>query len=175
VCQREGIERGERICQHIPGANIDEAIGALLVEAVSPMALEVTLAVQQELQTRLSEADALRKKHVERAQYEADLARRRFLRVDPENRLVAASLEAEWNEKLRVLDERQQEYQRECERDRRLLDEKTSTEVLALASDFPKLWQDQRTEDRDRKRMLRLLIEDVTLIRNKEISASVRF
>ena len=175
VCQREGIERGERICQHIPGANIDEAVGALLVEAVSPMALEVTLAVQQELQTRLSEADALRKKHVERAQYEADLARRRFLRVDPENRLVAASLEAEWNEKLRVLDERQQEYQRECERDRKLLDEKTSTQVLTLASDFPKLWQDQRTEDRDRKRMLRLLIEDVTLIRNKEISASVRF
>jgi len=175
LCQREGIERGEPLCQHIPGANIDEAVGALLVEAVSPMALEVTLAVQHEMQARLNEADALRKKHVERAQYEAELARRRFIRVDPENRLVAASLEAEWNEKLRALEERQQEYQRECERDRKLLDEQTCARVLALASDFPKLWQDPRTEDRDRKRMLRLLIEDVTLVRGKEVSVNVRF
>ncbi len=175
VCQAEGIERGERICQHIPGMSIDEAVGALLVETVSPMALEVTLVVQQEMQTRLKEADALRKKHVERAQYEAELARRRFIRVDPENRLVAASLEADWNEKLRALDERQQDYQRECERDRKLLDEETRARVLTLASDFPKLWQDPRTEDRDRKRMLRLLIEDVTLVRGKEIKVSVRF
>jgi DNA invertase Pin-like site-specific DNA recombinase len=175
LCQREGIERAERVCQHIPGASIDNAVGDLLVEAVSPMALEVTLAVQQELQTSLNEADALRKKHVERAQYEAELARRRFMSVDPENRLVAASLEAEWNEKLHVLDERHQEYPRECERDRKLLDEHTRARVIALASDFPKIWQDPRTEGRDRKRMLRLMIEDVTLLRDKEISVSVRF
>ena len=175
ICQREGIERGKPLCQHIPGASIDQAVGAFLVEAVSPMALEVTLAVQQEMQARLCEADALRKKHVERAQYEAELARRRFIRVDPENRLVAASLEAEWNEKLRALDERQQEYQTEREKDRRLLDEETRARVLSLASDFPKLWQDPRTEDRDRKRMLRLLIEDVTLVRGKDISVGVRF
>jgi DNA invertase Pin-like site-specific DNA recombinase len=175
LCQREGIERGEPLCQHIPGASIDEAVGALLVEAVSPMALEVTVAVQQEMQARLNEADALRKRHVERAQYEAELARRRFIRVDPENRLVAASLEAEWNEKLRALEESQQEYQTKREKDRKLLDEQTRARVLALASDFPKLWQDPRTEDRDRKRMLRLLIEDVTLVRGKEVSVGVRF
>jgi hypothetical protein len=89
--------------------------------------------------------------------------------------LVAASLEAEWNEKLRALEERQQEYQRECEKDRRFLDEQTRTQVLALASDFSKLWQDPRTENRDRKRMMRLLIEDVTLVRGKELTVNVRF
>ena len=60
VCQREGIEHAEPICQHIPGSNIDEAVGNLLVETVTPVTLEVALAVQQELQSRLEEADRLR-------------------------------------------------------------------------------------------------------------------
>ncbi len=102
VCQREGIEHAQPVCQHVPGSGIDEAIGALLIEAVSPVALEVALTVQQELQSRLEEADSLRLKQVERAQYEADLARRRYMRVEPEHRLVADSLEAEWNSKLRA-------------------------------------------------------------------------
>jgi len=83
VCQREGIEHAEPICQHIPGSNIDEAVGAILVEAVTPVTLEVALAVQQELQSRLEEADRLRQQQVERSRYEAELARRRYLRVDP--------------------------------------------------------------------------------------------
>lgn len=97
LCQRDGIEHAQPLCQRIPGAGIDQAIGQLVVEAVSPVALDVALTVQQELQCRIQEADRLRQKQVERAQYEADLARRRYLRVDPDNRLVADSLEAEWN------------------------------------------------------------------------------
>jgi hypothetical protein len=114
VYQRDGIEHAQPICQHVPGTGIDEAIGALLVEAVSPVALEVALTVQQELQSRLEEVDRLCLQQVARAQYEADLARRRYMRVDPENRLVADSLEAEWNSKLRTLAEEQQQ----CERQR---------------------------------------------------------
>ena len=102
VCQREGIEYGEPICQHIPGAAIDEAVGNILVEAVTPITLEVALAIQQELQSGLDEADRLRQQQVERIRYEAELARRRYLRVDPDNRLVADSLEADWNEKLKL-------------------------------------------------------------------------
>ena len=86
LCQREGIEHAQPLCQHIPGHGIDEAMGRVLVEAVSPVALEIALTVQQELQSRLEEADRLRLKQVERAQYEADLARRRYMRVDPDNR-----------------------------------------------------------------------------------------
>src|SRR5207248_975651 len=103
VCQRDGIEHREPICQHIPGAAIDEAVGNILVEAVTPVTLEVALAVQQELQSRLDEADRLRQQQVERSRYEAELARRRYLRVDPDNRLVADSLEADWNAKLEML------------------------------------------------------------------------
>ena len=110
VCQREGIEHAIAVCQRVVGEHIDHAVGQLLVESVTPLALEVTLAVQQELQARVDEVDKLRKKQVERARYEADLAQRRYLHVDPANRLVADSLEAYWNQKLRALTEAQERY-----------------------------------------------------------------
>jgi DNA invertase Pin-like site-specific DNA recombinase len=175
VCQREGIEQAQPVCQHVPGSGIDEAIGALLIEAVSPVALEVALTVQQELQSRLEEADSLRLKQVERAQYEADLARRRYMRVEPEHRLVADSLEAEWNSKLRALAETQQERERHRQQDRQALSDQQRAAILALAADFPRLWRDPNTPDRERKRMTRLLLEDVTLLRADTIILQIRF
>ena len=175
VCQREGIEHAQPVCQHVPGSGIDEAIGALLIEAVSPVALEVALTVQQELQSRLEEADSLRLKQVERAQYEADLARRRYMRVEPEHRLVADSLEAEWNSKLRALAETQQERERHRQQDRQALSDQQRAAILALAADFPRLWRDPNTPDRERKRMTRLLLEDVTLFRADTIVLQIRF
>jgi len=175
VCQREGIENGEALCQRVPGAGVDQAIGALLVEAVNPVALEVTLAVQRELQSRFDEADRLRHAQVERAQYECELAQRRYMRVDPDNRLVADSLEAHWNEKLRALGEAREEYTRRREQDARVLTEEQRSAILSLASDFPRLWNDPGTADRDRKRMVRLLLEDVTLNRGERISLQIRF
>lgn len=175
VCQRNGIEHAEPICQRIPGVEIDQAIGALLVEAVNPMALEVSLAVQKELQNRTEETDRLRHMQVERVQYEADLAQRRYMRVDPDNRLVADSLEADWNHKLRALDDAQQEYEQRCKQDSRTLTEEQRTRIVALASDFPRLWRDKSTPDRERKRMTRLLLEDVTLNRGQQITLQIRF
>jgi len=175
LCQREGIEHAQPYCQQIPGRGIDEAIGQLLVEAVSPVALEVALSVQQELQSRLEDADRLRLKQVERAQYEADLARRRYLRVDPDNRLVADSLEAEWNSKLRTLTETQQERERQHAQDRQVLSAEQRASILALATNFPRLWRDPNTPDRERKRMVRLLVEDVTLKRDEDIILQIRF
>jgi hypothetical protein len=145
------------------------------VEAVSPVALEVALSVQQELQCRIEEADRLRQKQVERAQYEADLARRRYMRVDPDNRLVADSLEAEWNSKLRNLSEARQERERQREQDRKVLSEPQRAAILALATDFPALWRDPKTPDRERKRMIRLLLEDITLLRDEQITLHIRF
>lgn len=175
VCQRDGIEHAKPLCQRVSGAGIDQAIGDLLVEAVSPVALEVALSVQQELQCRIEEADRLRQKQVERAQYEADLARHRYMRVDPDNRLVADSLEAEWNSKLRTLSETQQECERQREQDRKLLSEPQRATILALATDFPALWRDPNTPDRERKRMIRLLLEDITLLRGEQITLHIRF
>ena len=174
-CQREGIETATAKCQSIPGWGIDEAIGSLLVETVTPMTLEVALQVQTELEARASEADALRSQSVERARHEVDLARRRFMEAEPGNRLVVDVLEAEWNEKLRALHDAQEEL--ECRRteDHQRIDEERRKQVLALASDFPRLWNDPRTPQRERKRMVRLLIEDVTLTKGAEINVGIRF
>jgi hypothetical protein len=83
---------------------VDDALSHLIVEGLSPLALQVALHVQEQLQDRLVEADRLRRQHVERAAYEAEQARIRYMRVDPNNRLVADTLEALWNEKLRQLE-----------------------------------------------------------------------
>jgi hypothetical protein len=175
MCQSEAIRHGQPTCQQIPGAAIDRAVGALVVAAMTPLALEVSLAVQEELQNRIQEADRLRRARVEQARYEADLARRRYLHVDPANRLVADSLEAEWNEKLRQLAEAQTDYERQRQADRLVIDEEQRARIAALANDLPRLWRDSSTPDRERKRIVRLLLEDVTLIKQDKITIHVRF
>lgn len=175
VCQRDGIARGEPICQSIPGQSIDEAISQLLLKKVTPLAMEVTLAVQHELQARQNEADALRKQQVERASYEAELARSRFMKVDPNNRLVADSLEAEWNGKLRALTESQNLYRLHREQDSAVVNDSVRSEILEMATNFPRLWNDPCVTDQDRKRIIRLLVEDVTLSVGETITTQIRF
>jgi len=121
----------------------------MLVETVTPLALEVALSVQQEMQSRWDEADRLRRLQVDRARYESELARRRFLRVDPDNRLVAASLEAEWNVKLRALAEAEQNYERQRQADQFKISAAQREQVLALATDLPRLWDDSATANRE--------------------------
>ena len=115
-CVGESIQAGAPRCLTVPGAGIDAAIGQLLLDTVTPLALEVALTVQAELEARADEADALRRSHVERARHHADLARRRYLAVDPDNRLVADSLEADWNDALRQLQAAQDDYERASRR-----------------------------------------------------------
>lgn len=175
LCNRNYMEHAAPVCQIIPGANIDAAVGKLLVEAMTPMAIELSLAVQQQIQAQLEEADRLRRQQVERARYEADSARRRYLHVDPENRLVADSLEAAWNEKLRALAEAQDNYERQCSADRKVFSEARRAQLFSLIQDFPAIWNDPKTPQRERKRMVALLIEDVTLIKAQKITIQVRF
>jgi len=174
VCQQASVKRAEKVCQRVPGGVVDQAISGLLLELMQPMTLQVALAVQQEVETRVNEPQALRRKHVERAQYEAELARRRYMQVDPENRLVADSLEAEWNSKLRILAEAQQQYDEQTQKQRLLIDAQITEQLLSLATDFPRVWNDPEVESRERKRIVRLLIEDVTLINGETIQVHVR-
>ena len=173
-CVRTSIDDGGRRCQAIPGADVDTAIGQLLLDTLTPLALEVALTVQAELDTRAAEADTLRRQHVERARHRADLARRRYLAVDPDNRLVADSLEADWNDALRALQTAHDDYQNTSAQAGALTDEQRAR-VHALAADFPALWGDPTTPQRERKRMVRLLIDDVTLVKADRIHLHIRF
>ena len=175
LCQRECVERSLPVCQKLPGAGIDDAVGELLVQSVTPLALEVALEVQQEIQARLAETARLRHQQVQRAEYEAEQARVRYMRVDPNNRLVADTLEARWNEKLRLLADAREECERQERTDTERLTEEQQRRIMALATEFPALWRDPKTPDRERKRMARLLLEDVTLTRDRDIVVQVRF
>lgn len=97
------------------------------------------------------------------------------MQVDPKNRLVADALEADWNNRLRALAEAEEHYQQQGQADRIALNQKSTEHILALAADFPRLWHDPKTPDRERKRMVRLLIEDVTLTKAEGITAQIRF
>ena len=174
VCQETMARKGGKVCQSVPGKVVDPAIGALLVELMTPMTLEVCLAVQGEIEARSAETDTMRRQHIERTRYEAELARRRYMKVDPDNRLVAEALEADWNEKLRLHKGVVEDYERRGHEEADALDAKMRRQILELAQQFPRIWADPRVDVRERKRILRLLVADVTLIKAEAITAHVR-
>ena len=165
VCDRRSNTNAEPNCQSIAGRPIDEAVGALVAEIMTPSAVEFALEIRREIEARQEEADRLRCRAIERAQIDADLAKRRFMMVDPGNRLVADTLEADWNEKLRVLAKTREERERARQGDQVALDDAIRERLLAMTRDFKQLWADPATSNRERKRMLAHIIEDATLIK----------
>jgi DNA invertase Pin-like site-specific DNA recombinase len=175
VCQRDGIEHARKICQAVPGADLDQRIGQLLIDTLTPLAIEAALTVTTELEHRAAEAEALRAAHVERARYHADLARRRYLAVDPANRLVADTLEADWNTALRALDQAQDACDQASKHDTGQLTTAQQARIGQLVTDLPAIWNDPATPARERKRIARLLLTDVTVTRTRDtITAHVR-
>ena len=175
LCAHKSIEQGEPPCQRIPGSDLDRAIETLLIERVTPEALALTIAVQDELIQRADEAQRLRHLQVERAQYEADLAQRRYLKVDPDNRLVATVLEAEWNTKLRELEEARAIEERYNQSDQHQVSAEERAEIDGISERFRQFWNGPKTTVRQRKRAVRLVIEDVTVYKTDHIVAHIRF
>jgi DNA invertase Pin-like site-specific DNA recombinase len=165
VCDRAHSSLGGENCQSIAGPPIDKAIGTLVAERMTPAAVELALEIRREIEARHEEADQLRCRAIERAQTEADLAQRRFMLVDPSNRLVADTLEGEWNDKLRALAQARQERERGRQQDHFLLDDTIRQRLVVMTTDFKKLWDDLSTANRERKRLLAYIIEDATLIK----------
>jgi hypothetical protein len=175
ACQRDGIENARPICAAIPGHTLDKHVGQLLIDTLTPLAIEAALQVSAELQQRSAEADALRAAHVERARYHADLARRRYLAVDPANRLVADTLEADWNTALRALNDAQEAYEKARNQHTGQLTDAQKTRIGQLVTDLPGIWNDPATPARERKRIARLLLTDVTVTRTRDtITAHAR-
>ena len=147
----------------------------MLLERVTPEALALTLAVQEEIIERAAEARRLRHLQVERAQYEVELAQRRYLKVDPDNRLVASVLEAEWNTKLLALEEARAIEERYNQSDQQRVSAAEQADVEQVPERFRRFWNDSKTTARERKRAVRLLIEDVTVHKTDRIVAHIRF
>jgi DNA invertase Pin-like site-specific DNA recombinase len=165
VCDRTTDARAEPNCQSLAGAPIDDAIGLLVAERMTPAAVELALEIRKEIEARHDEADQLRHRAIERAQVNADLAQRRFMMVDPGNRLVADTLEGDWNEKLRALAKARDERERARREDQIVIDDAIRERLVAMTTDFNRLWSDPATPNRERKRLLAYVIEDATLVK----------
>jgi DNA invertase Pin-like site-specific DNA recombinase len=175
VCQRRSIQTARPVCQSLPGDRVDAAVAALVLKAVNPGSLEVALEVFEELRRRQAEVDRLKRAQVDRAREEAELAQRQYLLARPENRLVVDNLERQWNERLLVLRQAEEEYARWSKNQQGPMIAQDEERIRELVSDLPRVWNDPRTPARDRKRMLRLLIEDVTLVRSETLQIHIRW
>jgi DNA invertase Pin-like site-specific DNA recombinase len=160
--QREGIEKG---CMSVPAALIDEAVVARTLKLIEPDQLRIALSAIEQLEYRESAMAQQWRMKIERANYEAQLAQRRYEEVDPSNRLVAGTLESRWNDALQRLDEVKQQAADFEKQHSYSLTESQKDKILRLAKDLPKLWHSQTTRSEDKKRILRLLIGDVTVER----------
>jgi DNA invertase Pin-like site-specific DNA recombinase len=175
VCQRDGIANGHPPCTIIPGHTLDQQISEFLISQLTPLAAEAALTVSAELEHRAAEADTLRAAHVERARYHADLAKRRYLTVDPANRLVAETLEADWNTALRALGDAQATYDKARQQQPGQLTGQQKARIRQLVTNLPGIWNDPATPARERKRIARLLLTDVTVTRTSDtITAHIR-
>ncbi len=104
-CEQYARNQGQPPCQRVSGSVIDKAVSELLLQSFTPLTVELAFQIQDELKQRYESLDRMRRQHLERLEYEANMAKRRYMQVDPDNRLVADTLEAEWNNKLRALKE----------------------------------------------------------------------
>jgi DNA invertase Pin-like site-specific DNA recombinase len=168
VCDRATDSRAEPNCQSLAGTPIDEAVGRLVAEKMTPTAVELAIEIRREIEARYDEADQLRCRAIERAEVDAELSQRRFMMVDPTNRLVADTLEWDWNEKLRALAKVRDERERARSEDRIAVDDALCERLVAMTTDFTRLWSDPLTPNRERKRMLAYLVEDATLVKLPE-------
>ena len=163
-CAGKNIVNGRGIyCLNIGGVQIDQAVADALLEVLKPAAFEATLQATQQLESDHDTALAQWRLAVERAHYEAQRAERRYRAVDPENRLVARGLEAEWEQRLGELEQARTALERKSQLRPPTLSPEDYQRVRALGSDLKRVWAAPTTTDRDKKELLRTLLEEVII------------
>jgi DNA invertase Pin-like site-specific DNA recombinase len=173
--RREGL--ATRSCLHVHCGILDDAVSKRLLQVIHPAQLQIALDALRELEQRDEALSQQWRMRIERADYEAQLAQRRYEEVDPANRLVAATLERRWNDALNQLQETQKKFE-EFQAKSHVTSPQQQEEILSLARDFPRLWKAPTTQAKDRKRMVRLLVKDITIKKTdkpKQLLAQIRW
>lgn len=152
--------RGE-YCLWIGGRQIDQAVANAFLKALAPAGLQAAVAATEQLESDEDAAVAQFRLQVERARYETQRAERRYRAVDPENRLVARGLEAEWENCLQNLRSAEADLARRHERATVAITAEQRASILSLGKDVDQVWTAPTTTDRDRKELLRTLVEEV--------------
>jgi DNA invertase Pin-like site-specific DNA recombinase len=174
-CRGEELNGGHRAeCLNVGGLTIDQAVIDAFLEALTPAAVEATALAVQQLESHHDAALSQWRLEVERARYEAERAERQYKAVDPENRLVARGLEKEWETRLQKLASAEAELRRREQQRPRTLTEEERQRINTLGSDLRLVWTAPTTTDRDRKELLRTLLEEVILkVERKENRADL--
>ena len=159
--RREGLATKD--CMSFRCDLLDATIVEEVLKALQPAELEIALAALQELESRDQTILRQWQMRLERAEYEAALAERRYQEVDPSQRLVASTLERRWNDALLQLEDLKKQAAEFLHQEARVATPEQKAKVLALARDLPRVWHAPTTQAKDRKRMLRLLIKDITI------------
>jgi excisionase family DNA binding protein len=163
-CAGKDIVNGRGVyCLNIGGVQIDQAVSRALLEALEPAGVEAALCAAQQLEGGHDAALEQWRLAVERTRYEAERAERRYRAVEPENRLVARGLETEWEKRLRALETAETELARREQHRPRTLTAEERKAVRALGADLKRVWSASTTTHRDRKELLRNLLEDVKI------------
>ncbi|WP_407660227.1 zinc ribbon domain-containing protein, partial [Mesorhizobium tianshanense] len=172
-CAGKVIVEGRGVyCLNVGGVQIDEAVVAAFLEALEPVRLAATLEAAERLENDREAALKQWRLDVERAAFAVNRAERRYRAVDPDNRLVARRLEQEWEEALRALEAAKAELAQREEQRPRVLSATEREKLLALGADLASVWHASTTTPRDRKELLRTLIEEVTLQVDRDEAAA---
>jgi len=161
LLRREGL--ATKSCMVFRSDLLDGVIAEEVLKALKPAELELALATLHELESRDESVLRQWQMRLERAEYEVALAERRYQEVDPANRLVAGTLERRWNNALVHLEDLKKEAAEFQRQEAHAATPEQKAKVLALARDLPRLWRAPTTQTKDRKRMLRLLIKEITV------------
>ena len=166
ICCYRQRRFAEPVCQRVPGWPVDEAIVQVLLAALTPAQIELSLAVIQELERQQTQLCQQWQLKLDGAHYTARLAQRRYEQVDPDNHLVARNLERQWEDALRDVERIETEFTQH-QTNLPILDAAQRQQLTNLAQDLSKVWHAQSTSWTERKDLLQLLIADVTLTRQK--------
>jgi hypothetical protein len=163
VCARQATDYGGEVCQHLSGPPLDEFIGEKVLEALEPAALELSLEAAKRVESEREELDRLWKMRLERASYEAERAGRHYRLLEPENRLVGRQLAKDWEQKLAAEQELKEDYRRFIHEQPRPLSEAEREAIRRLSEDIPALWRATNTTEKERKEILRQVIERIVI------------
>lgn len=165
-CDRDQRRFGERVCCSASAKRVDAVVEELLLGVLNEGTLELSLEHERKLQEEERQTDRQRQEKLQRLEYESNLARRRYESVDPENRLVARTLETDWNTKLAELEAAKQEYQR---RDKRTELSSTLEEMQEMVANLSQRWHGGGLEPQDKKDLIRCVVERVFLRRERKV------
>lgn len=164
------MEGRAEYCMRVGGVKIDEAVTNAFLDAITPASMEAALLAEKNIEVDHNAAIAQWQLQVERLRYEADRAERRYRTVEPENRLVARTLETRWELCLSKLKDAEKELERRQRQHPKRLTHDQRTSIRNLGEDLKRVWQAPTTTHRDRKELLQMLLEEVNIAVKREES-----